>query len=243
MGEPLVSVIIPNFNYDKYIVDCLLSCVNQNYKNVEIIVIDDASTDKSCEMIQKVKDGRIIARVLEYNSGYSYAKNYGIGLSKGKYIITLDGDDMVTPVSVEKRIKYLEENPDCEIVHGISYKFDGDRSYAWCLRKQYKLPFDRKPAIHAQGVAMPRTTYEKYGLYYERLRSKADSEYWQRLRIAGAKFGKIMTKCAYYRSHLKSMLHMRRRQPKYEKKIVKIYDERIAELKRDGITKNNTRFM
>ncbi len=239
----LVSVVIPLYKYEKYIIDCLLSCVNQEYRDVEIIVVDDCSPDRSVEMAKKINDPRIKIIELKENKGYSHAKNIGIIASKGEYITTIDADDMLTLPSIRKRVEYLERMEGHDVVHGIAYKFESSKGYPHALRKQYKLPFDRRCKIHAQAVMLRRETYQKYGLYFEPLRSKSDKEMWQRLRMCGARFGKIETKSAFYRIHKESMLAMRNRNKSYDKKITKIYNERIDQIKREGLTKNNTRWI
>jgi len=241
--EPLVSIVIPLYNYEKYIIDCLLSCVNQEYKNVEIIVVDDCSTDKSVEMAQKVHDSRIILLKHETNKGYSAAKNTGIRRAHGAFIRFLDADDMLTQVGISKPVEYMKAHPDIDMVHGIAYKMDGDRAYAQALRKQHKLPFDRRCKIHAQGVMVERHVFEKYGLFYEQLRSKSDKEMWERLRICGAKIGQIDSKLAFYRIHQKSMLAMRNRNKVYDNKITKMFYDRIEQIKREGLTKENTTWL
>jgi glycosyltransferase involved in cell wall biosynthesis len=239
----LVSIIIPLYNYEKYIVDCLLSCVNQDYQDVEIIVIDDCSTDRSVEMAKKVNDPRIQIIELNKNRGYSHAKNEGIIKSKGEYITHIDADDALTLVGIIKRVKYLNEHPEVDMVHGRAYKFDGDWSYEKMLIKQAKMKFDNRAEIHAQGVMLRKRVYEKHGLYYEPMRSKADKEMWTRLKICGAKIKKIDNKVAFYRKHPKSMQRMRDNNKKYDKMIVKMYNERIEQVRREGVTKENTRWL
>jgi len=239
----MVSIIIPLYNYENYITDNLLSCINQNYQDIEVIVIDDYSTDRSVEMAKKISDPRIQIIELKQNCGYSHAKNIGIIRSKGKYIAHLDADDALTLVGISKRVKYLDENPNVDMVHALAYKFDGSIGYGKMLRKQYKMHIDRRCNIHAQTVMLRRPTYDKYGLYFEGLRSKADAEMWERLRICDANIKKIESKVAFYRSHSKSMLAMREKNKSYDKQITRIYNERIAQIKQEGLTKNNTRWI
>lgn len=242
----LVSIIIPSYNYSKYIGDCLLSCVHQTHENIEIIIVDDASKDKSVELIYEYKrmDDRICLHNHYENKGYSAAKNAGIKIARGDYIVHLDADDMLTPDSVEVRLRAINEESykRHEMVHGKAYVFNGDKSYSWCLRKQMmeKLPVDRS-VVHAQGIMVRKDVYKKYGLYYEGLRSKADKEMVYRLRdIAGINIGALNIPVAFYRKHSNSMLAMRGRSPAYEKKIQKIFKRRMDDLKKNGITCENT---
>ena len=92
----LISIIIPVYNVEKYLEDCLNSVVNQTYKNLEIILIDDGSTDNSgkiCDLYAK-KDNRIVV-IHKENAGVSSARNVGLKIAKGLYIGFVDPDDYI----------------------------------------------------------------------------------------------------------------------------------------------------
>lgn len=244
MNQPLVTIIIPLHHYEKYIADCLFSCVNQDYENVEIIVVDDASKDRSVEMVGKVRDSRIKLIRHSKNHGYSAAKNTALCAAKGQYVVHLDADDCLTQTGITERLQVMLANPGVSAVHGKACIIEGDRSYAWMLRKQYKLKIDKSAEIHAQAVMVNMDAYRKHGLYYEGLRSKADKEMWVRLReIAKCRFVKINALCAFYRKHPRSMLYMRNKNKSYDNEVVKIFKMRVNQLKESGITRQNTRFL
>lgn len=94
--QPLISVIVPVYNAEKYIEKCLYSLTNQTYKNLEIIIVNDGSNDKSQQIIEKIKliDNRIIL-LNQTNCGVSKARNEGMKISLGKYITFVDADDYV----------------------------------------------------------------------------------------------------------------------------------------------------
>ncbi len=92
--EDLISIIIPNYNKSKWIDNCLNSVINQTYKNIEIVFIDDCSTDNSVEVVKSINDDRIILIQNESNKGVSYCRNIGIKSSNGSYISTIDSDDI-----------------------------------------------------------------------------------------------------------------------------------------------------
>lgn len=96
MREELISVIIPVYNVGKYIEKCINSIINQKYKNIEIIIVDDGSTDNSGKIIDRLskKDKRIIVKHKK-NGGVSSARNEGLNLVTGKYVCFVDGDDYV----------------------------------------------------------------------------------------------------------------------------------------------------
>ncbi len=250
--NPLISVIVPLYNYRKYIGYCIRSVINQTYENFELIVVDDCSTDNSYKKAKKFEkeDKRVKIIKLEKNSGYSKAKNRGIIKSKGKYIVTLDADDMMTKKSLEIRLKAMIKY-DVDFVYANAY-FVRD---GICLDKCYETKDHRINKsldlynIHAQSVMMRRNVHIKHGLYDENLRSRSDREMWWRL------FGKkesdkkrvksyYLNECvAYYRYHKHSMWRKRKRTPSLDKKVIKMSEKAYDMRKKEGITKENTIFL
>lgn len=116
---PDVSVIVPVYNAEKTIIRCVESICKQSYRNIEIILIDDGSSDKSYEICEKLscQDSRIHV-YRQKNKGVSSARNNGINQAKGNYICFVDSDDWVDPDYVEILIKYMV--PDGMSVSGIS---------------------------------------------------------------------------------------------------------------------------
>ena len=110
-NEKLISVIIPVYGVEKYISQCLDSVINQSYKNLEIIVVNDGTKDRSAEIAREYaqKDNRI--KVYDYeNGGLSVARNRGLELAKGEYISFLDSDDWLHPDFYKKLADALETN-------------------------------------------------------------------------------------------------------------------------------------
>lgn len=111
MNDNLISIIIPVYNVSKYLRQCLDSVVHQTYKNLEIILIDDGSTDNSlsiCEEYQ-LKDQRIIL-ITQENKGNATARNKGIEMSSSEYIMFMDSDDWMALNTVESVIPYIEDS-------------------------------------------------------------------------------------------------------------------------------------
>lgn len=108
--KSLVSIIIPVYNVEKFIKQCILSVTNQTYQNLEIIVINDGSKDSSGKICHKLesKDSRV--KVYDKkNGGVSSARNYGLKQSKGDYLMFLDGDDMLTSNAVEVLLETIQK--------------------------------------------------------------------------------------------------------------------------------------
>lgn len=131
---PLVSVVIPYYNDGKYIHETLESIQHQTYKNVEIILVDDGSTEK--ESIRIFDDLKKIGfqTYRQKNAGPSAARNLGISHSRGKYILPVDADDKIRPIYIEKAVHYMESHTQCGIVY-CKAEFFGARSGLWNLPK------------------------------------------------------------------------------------------------------------
>lgn len=130
--EKKVSVIIPVYNVQDYISECLLSVVNQTYQNLEIIAVNDGSTDLSRKELESwlVRDPRIII-IDKENGGLSDARNCGLKQASGDYISFIDGDDRIIETMIEELVKSLEENKSDIAVCDMDYFYDdGSVSYS-----------------------------------------------------------------------------------------------------------------
>lgn len=118
MMNKLVSVIIPVYNVESFVRDALSSIANQTYSNLEIIVIDDASSDNTYEIISEMAKIDSRFRIFRNSHNIKIAKtlNLALSLAKGEYIARMDGDDISELDRVQKKIDYLEENPDIDLV-------------------------------------------------------------------------------------------------------------------------------
>ena len=119
MEKDLVSIIVPVYNAGKYLRNILQDLLVQTYKNNEIIVIDDGSTDDSLEIIKEFArlDKRVKVVEIE-NSGAANARNIGLELAIGEYIRFVDADDRVPPESIEKMVSVYIENQNIDLVIG-----------------------------------------------------------------------------------------------------------------------------
>ena len=111
MNNPLISIIVPVYNVEKHISECIESLLNQTYQNLEIVLVDDGSTDESGKICDKFaqKDNRIKV-YHKPNGGVSSARNYGLEKATGKYISFCDSDDQMTSQMIEKLFNALQEH-------------------------------------------------------------------------------------------------------------------------------------
>lgn len=115
--EPLVSIVAPAFNSEKYIKSFIDSVIAQKYKNWELIIVDDGSTDKTVEIVRSymLSDKRIQLKERDRQpKGSLTCRNIGIDKATGKYLVQLDSDDIITPFCIEQRVKFMEEHPDVD---------------------------------------------------------------------------------------------------------------------------------
>ena len=127
---PLVSVIVPTFNIERYIKKCLDSLLSQTLKEIEIICIDDGSTDTSGQILDEyaTKDSRIKV-IHRINGGLSAARNTGLSIAQGQYIGFVDGDDWVNPQMFQELSKALIEHPQSDIaICGVETIFEYDEN-------------------------------------------------------------------------------------------------------------------
>ena len=120
-----VSIIVPNHNYGKYIHETVESIICQSYKDIELIIVDDASNDNSKDVILDYAecDSRIIPLILEKNIGVSAALNKGIKIASGDYVCFIASDDLMERCRIEKQIKFLKNNVDVDVLSGCYIEF------------------------------------------------------------------------------------------------------------------------
>jgi glycosyltransferase involved in cell wall biosynthesis len=128
---PLVSILCLVFNAENFIENTLLSILNQDYKNYEIILSDDASLDKTVEIIKAISDlhpGKIKLYVNKENLGITKNCNLGLSLCNGKYIAFIAGDDLMYPGKITEQVKAMERNLDCSLCYHSIEVLDGDHN-------------------------------------------------------------------------------------------------------------------
>lgn len=117
MSKPMISVVTPVYNQEKYLKESIESVLNQTFTDFEFIIVDDQSTDSSWQIIQEYanKDSRIIAVKNTDKKGCYPARNCGHRLAKGKYIAVMDSDDIALPQRLQTQFDFMEQNPGIDI--------------------------------------------------------------------------------------------------------------------------------
>jgi len=208
---PIISVLMPAYNAEKYIAESIESILNQTFTDFEFIIIDDCSTDKTWEIIQEYanKDKRIIAMRNGKNLGIAGNRNKLVSLAKGKYIVWQDADDISMPYRIEHQYKFMEEHPEVGISGGYLLFFDesgdlGVRKYAAddaILRKKI---FRYSPV--SQGAAIIRKSIINNMVPFFDVSLKQAEDLDLSFRIGRfSKFANIQEVVLKYRQHDKSV--------------------------------------
>ncbi len=227
--NPLISIITTLYNYEKYIADCIKSVLDQNYPNVEMIIVDDCSKDKSYYIANKFHSEKVRVIKLNKNRGYSVAKNVGIKASKAEILVMLDADDMLTQNSIVDRYNKLNQGYD--LVHGPVLDLKNRRLGTSRLKKLW-LTTKNVKYIHAQGVMLRKGIHRKIGLYDEDMWCKSDREMFYRIYNHGFRIGWVNGFVAIYRKHSKQMSKSKAKL-KANDKLQKIVQKKIKRRKTD----------
>jgi glycosyltransferase involved in cell wall biosynthesis len=202
---PLVSVIVPTYNYGSFIGETLECLRAQTYENWECLVVDDGSTDDTADVVARfMRDDKRFKFLRQQNARQAAAKNNGLRNCAGEYIQFLDADDMIEPEKLEKHVGYLEAHPDVDIVYGSARYFrtenPGERlSTTWGddkpwmpgisgSGKEVLLSLVRRNFLVINAALVRSSTVEAVGPFDERLPPAEDWDYWLRCAAAGARF-------------------------------------------------------
>jgi glycosyltransferase involved in cell wall biosynthesis len=181
---PVLSVVIPAYNVEAFIRPAIDSVLSQSFRDLEVIVVDDGSTDSTRERIAVISDPRV-RTISKQNGGLPAARNTGIRASRGRYIALLDGDDVWFPGYAMCHVGALDRNPTV----GISYSFlayideRGQRT-GQLLISRLKQPSLRQLVIRNvinSQVVVRRECFSQAGLFDESLRACEDHEMWVRV--------------------------------------------------------------
>lgn len=170
MISPLVSVIMPIYNAEKYARESIESILNQSFSNFELIIINDGSTDYSEKVILSFKDARIKYFKNEKNLKLIETLNLGLKLAQGKYIARIDADDVALPVRFEKQITFLENNTDYGIVGSFAKCFGDSNGILKYVEEDQDIRFallTHNPFIHS-SVMFSRSILEEHNLEFRK---------------------------------------------------------------------------
>lgn len=212
MNKGLVSIIIPIYNIERYIDNCIKSACEQFYENIEIILVDDGSTDNSpqiCDAWAK-KDSRIIV-IHKKNGGLSSARNAGLDVAKGKYVYFLDGDDTIQSNLLSVSLSKMSDDTDMVVFgYNLVYK-NSENAKVKLIEKTYRLNTDEERVScvigpffrfeltwNAWNRIFLKSVIDEYTLRFEdNRRIMAEDQYFCLVYLAHCKKITVIEDCLY----------------------------------------------
>ena len=182
----MVSVIVPAYNMAAYLAETLDSILASTYTNIEVIVMDDGSTDNSYDIAKSyaIKDKRIKAYTKK-NGGVSTARNAAISLAKGQYILPVDADNTIEPTFIEKAVETISSDPDIKVVAPTS-DFFGDKTGIWKL-PPFSLDLLARKNIMDNCALYRKEDWERVGGYCPQIVTREDWAFWISILKDGGK--------------------------------------------------------
>lgn len=202
MKKPLVSIIMSVYNAESLIDESLNSILNQTYSNLEIIVVDDCSTDSTTESLKKYKDDRLTIIYNDINKGLTINLNTALLLCKGKYIARMDADDISDLKRIESQVDFLEKHPNIDILGTQITELNGRKFLALLPLSNSDIKASLcfyNPIAHPT-VMMRRSGNHFHLKYNEQVKKAQDYELWCRIS-SKSKFANLSKKLLRYRVH------------------------------------------
>lgn len=206
--QALISIILPVYNGQQYLAKTIESVLAQFYRNFELLIINDGSSDQSKAVVEfYLKDSRL-RYVEQKNAGVANARNTGIKLAKGEFISLIDQDDIWLPHKLEHQVNYLTQHPACALVHSQIQFINGKDevlvtpNWAW-VSETYDDSLNKlfqHNCIATFTVLIRKSALDNVGIFREVFAPSDDWDLW--LRIACKyELGYVSENCGYYRIH------------------------------------------
>ena len=229
--EPLVSVIVPCYNHADFIEVCVKSICRQTYGNIELIVLDDGSSDGSDKVLQELNSQYDFYYEHQENMGLCNTLNKGLSLCKGEYVCCFASDDVMMLDRIEKQVTVMQGNPQAGACSGnvISINSKGETLTKQKMIPSRELKFDdifykRTRGVSAPTVMISKKTLDKVGGYDPEIKIE-DLYMWLKITKAGYSIIHSSDIYSYYRQHDNSTHSNIRSMFENEKKILEIYKD------------------
>lgn len=203
MIKPIISVIMPMYNAERYVEESIKSVLDQSFMNFELIIVNDCSTDNSIQKIFSFNDSRIILVHNKKNLGISKSLNKAIDISRGEYIARIDADDLMKKTRLENQYKFLEKFTDIGVV-GSAIEVIGDFG-KYCHRYPKEDRYIKYSMFFENSFAHPsimcrKKLLIKAGRYTNNFSYVEDWDLWFRLSKL-TKFHNLQKPLTIYRAH------------------------------------------
>jgi glycosyltransferase involved in cell wall biosynthesis len=197
--------VIPVYNQERYVEECVESALDQTYRDREVVVVDDGSTDRSADLLRALGDR--IRLIQQPNAGFAAALNSGIARSRGEYVAWLSSDDLFLPTKLERQVAHLDAHPEVDLVYTDFYEIDeagrvirAVHSPWYADRREFVRRMLWNNFVNGSSVLMRRSAFEAVGGFPTWPRFQADGIMWFRMLARGS-FGHIPELLTRYRVH------------------------------------------
>jgi glycosyltransferase involved in cell wall biosynthesis len=178
-GDPLVSVIIPVYNGERYLAEAVESVIRQTYRPLEIIVVDDGSSDGSAEVAERFGDA--LRYLVQPNAGQGTALNLGITRANGEFYAFLDADDIWEPGKLEQQVAAMEGRPPPDMVTGLVQQFFSPDINP-VLRETLQCPDQPMPGYCTAAIMVRKDSFDQVGPFETHLRLGEFMSWYMRAR-------------------------------------------------------------
>lgn len=225
MKTPLASIIIPAFNAEHYVRSAIESAIVQTHPAVEVVLVDDGSTDATEHIMKKYQSHPRVRMFSEPNKGLAAARNAGIRISRGEYVCFLDADDMYLPHKVARQVATLEEYSDYGVCYSDLFHFS-DAEPPTYYHHRYTYPSGdvfrdllEKQLINPVTVMARREVFDQFGTFNETYACAEDWDLWLRWAWANVKFCFLNEKLALYRIRTHGNLTAAQNEPRLKENV------------------------
>lgn len=205
MANPLVSVIVPAYNYERYVCDAARSVLRQTWQRLELIIVDDGSTDGTASLADRIaaEDGRVRV-VHKRNGGISSARNAGLVSARGELLCFLDADDVFLPDKLERQVAFLELFGACDLVYSDHYVADAELTPVLLDSRRPLAPIEELLSFRnwfaPLSPLLRSSLAARIGGFDEELAQSEDWDYWIRACQCG-KLSYLPGPVGVYRTH------------------------------------------
>lgn len=214
LPSPLVSVVVPCYNHEDFLETTIDNILSSSYVPLEVVIVDDGSTDRSFTKALALKKKYPNVRVYtQENSGPSQARNHAVEQSKGKYILPVDADDLISPDYIKKAVEVLESFKEVKVVYARAEKF-GAVCKEWKLKDFSRYNLARENMIYVSAL-FRKEDWERVGGYtVNPVVCREDWEFWIKILKSGGEVVKLPFVGFYYRILPNSRRHSMTKQTK-----------------------------
>jgi glycosyltransferase involved in cell wall biosynthesis len=200
MTPGLISILVPCYNQGIYLKETIQSALASSYRPIEILIINDGSTDNSLALAQELEAQHPEVRVLDQaNAGVTKARNAGIAAAQGEYILPLDGDDLISPTYIEQGLAILATRPEVKVVYCQAEKFSDSGRKPWKL-KPFSLQQLAKDNMIFVSALFRKADAVAVGGFSEDMRlGREDWEFWIKLLKNGGEVVQLPLVGFFYR--------------------------------------------